>query len=128
MSQGPIIDLDDLDKKIAEQRDRLDQQPRQDKRQVVDEGQIPPFTKKMYEAFQEEIGKTDKCHSCNYMNYGNKIIQMSSIQVMNEALPVPTIICGQCGSLFVPKWVRKVLNQAIEAENKIVKARQEPES
>ncbi|MHA2084583.1 MAG: hypothetical protein ACXABD_12575 [Candidatus Thorarchaeota archaeon] len=40
---------------------------------------------------------------------------------MRERIPLPTLICGQCGTLFVPKWARKVVNKAIAMENKIVK-------
>jgi hypothetical protein len=43
------------------------------------------------------------------------------IEAMRERIPLPTLICGQCGTLFVPKWARKVVNKAIAMENKIVK-------
>jgi hypothetical protein len=120
--QTGIVSLDDIDKKIKEQQDRLDQQPKVDKVKI--EGQFP-WTTKMRDAFESEILKSEKCRACNWMNAGQKVIIMNRIAVMREELPVITIICRQCGSLFVPKWCRKIMLQAIEEENKILKMRRQ---
>jgi len=118
-----IVDLDDLDKKIKEQQDRLVQKPPEEDKVRV-EGQFP-WTTKMRDAFEEEILKSEKCRACNWMNAGQKIIIMNRIAVMREELPIITVICRQCGGLFVPKWCRKIMLQAIEEENKILKMRRQ---
>jgi hypothetical protein len=118
-----IVNLEDVDRKIKEQQERLAQKP-----EVPDtievEGQFP-WTTKMRDAFETEILKSEKCRSCNWMNTGQKVIIMNRVTVMREQLPVITVICRQCGSLFVPKWCRKIMLQAIEEENKVLKMRRQ---
>ena len=116
-----IVDLEQLDKKIAEQKTRMKHQP--DKPQEPDLSHLP-WTEKMKEAFQSEIQKAIKCMSCNWMNHGQMLIMMNYMDVMKEKLPLPTLVCKQCGSMFLPKYVRRIAMQALEQQNKIIKQSQ----
>ncbi len=125
-----IATLEELDAKILEQKERVKEeaakQPSvEEKRKEMQEHL--PFTFKMEEAFKENIKKSNKCLACNWMNYGQVLMMMNYIEVMKESLPIPTFICGQCGVLFVPKWARRIMKQAIEQENKIIKQETGPQ-
>ena len=119
-----LADLSKLDKMIEEQKQRMEDRPENTQTQT---GQMPmgefPWTMKMKEAFEENIMKSEKCRACNWMNMGQKVVLMNRIQVMRENIPIISIICRQCGTQFVPKWCRKIMLQAIEKENQIMKAR-----
>ena len=115
-----ITTLEQLDAKMAEQRARL-QEKKQEKVEPPELIEHTPFTDQMTEVFREEVAKSQKCRVCNWQNYGQFIIILNHIQIMRENLPLPTIVCEGCGSLFIPKWARKVANQAIAQENKIIK-------
>ena len=124
MTEGKkITSLEELDKKMAEQRKRM----REAHKAAPPQGHSPaqpmqgPFGDAMERAFRENINKGIKCGACNWLNHGQKLVIMQTMEVMKEILPIPTIMCGQCGSLFVPKWARRVVRQAIEQENKIIK-------
>lgn len=112
--------LDEIDKRIQEQKERLDTKPEEPTQTPTTSN---PWNDKMREAFETEIQKGEKCRACNWMNTGEKVILVNYINVMRERLPIPSIICRQCGSIFVPKWARKIMMQAIELENKILKQR-----
>lgn len=119
-----ITTLDDLDSKILEQQARL----KEEKAKLPDSAakreemrEHLPFTAAMEDAFKDNIKKSTKCLACNWQNFGKILMMMNYVEVMKESLPVPTLICGQCGGLFVPKWARKVMKQAIEQENRIIK-------
>ncbi len=118
-----LVDLDELDKKIAEQTQRLEKQEAQQVQQQQLEAEMP-WTTKMQQQFKENIMKSVKCGACNWQNTGQKVVMMHRMQIMRESLPVVSIICKNCGSLFVPKWCRTVINQAIEKENRLMKERQ----
>jgi hypothetical protein len=121
-----ISSLEELDKKMQEQRARMkkkaEEQAQPEQVQAPDPQQIyhAPFTEEMEKVFREHISKSIKCQ-CGWQNFGNVIVLMNTMDIMKEKLPVPTIICTQCGSLFIPKWVRRVINKAIAAENRIMK-------
>lgn len=115
-----LADMSKLDAMIAKQKERLDERPEAPPERPT--GAFP-WTHKMSDAFDEEIMKSEKCRACNWMNSGQKIILVNRITVMRESLPVVSVICRQCGSVFVPKWCRKIMLQAIEEENKIMKLR-----
>jgi hypothetical protein len=117
---GKIKTLEELDAKMAEQKERLDKK-KETVQQPPPEQLHVPYTDEMHEAFKENIGKSIKCWSCGWQNFGQLLMLMNSIEAMRERIPLPTLICGQCGTLFVPKWARKVVNKAIAMENKIVK-------
>jgi len=119
---GKIKTLEELDKKMAEQKQRLDQKKEEDTAQAPPPEMMHlPYTEKMHEAFKEHITKSTKCRACGWQNFGQLLMLMNRIEAMREQIPLPTMICGQCGTLFVPKWARKIVNQAIAMENKIVK-------
>jgi len=119
-----VVNLDELDKRIAEQTERLEERKAQeDQRSAQLEAELP-WTTKMHESFRENILKSAKCSACNWLNTGQKLVMMNRIQVMREALPVVSIVCKQCGAQFVPKWCRQIMNQAIEKENRLLKERQ----
>lgn len=117
-----IQTIDELDRKIQEQKQRLgDRIDPPQEQPIPDHMRHLPWTKKMEEAFKENIVKGQKCLACNWMNTGQMLAMMNYIEVMRENLPIPTLICRHCGTLFVPKWARKVINQAFEQQNKILK-------
>lgn len=122
--KSAVVDLDDLDKKIKEQQQRLVEQEQQKQAEAPPLEQELPWTAKMQTVFKENIMKSLKCHACNWQNHGQKIIMMQRMSIMRESLPVISVICKNCGTQFVPKWCRKVINQAIETENRIMKERQ----
>jgi hypothetical protein len=116
-----ITSLEELDKKMREQKERMARKKEEAPKQPIVPPETAPFTQKMEQTFRENIQKSIKCMACNYQNFGSLIVMMNFIDVMKEHLPIPTLICGQCGTLFVPKWARRVINQAIAQENKILK-------
>lgn len=121
-----IETLEDIDAKIIEQQERMKEEE-QEKKET--EGQLTeeqvkerlPFTYKMEQIFKENIKKAQKCLACNWQNYGQILLMMNYIEIMGEQLPIPTFICQQCGGLFVPKWARRIMKQAVDQENKIIK-------
>jgi hypothetical protein len=119
---GKIKTLEELDKKMAEQKERLKEKKEETKVQQPPPEQFhAPYTTEMHEAFKENVVKSIKCWACGWQNFGQLLVLMNTIEAMRERIPLPTLICGQCGTLFVPKWARKVVNKAIAMENKIVK-------
>lgn len=119
-----IKTLEDLDSKIQEQKTRLEKEKKQEpstEEKRMEMAKHLPFTVKMEDAFKDGVKKSNKCLACGWMNYGQVLMMMNYIEVMKESLPIPTFICGQCGVLFVPKWARRIMKQAIEQENKIIK-------
>lgn len=119
-----VINMDAIDEKIKEQQERLNERPEVVQPQQVDMSGRP-WTMKMKEAFEAEVNKSVVCKACNYQNFGQPLFILNFMAVMREQLPLPTQVCKQCGSLFIPKWARKVLNQAIAEEKKILKRESE---
>jgi hypothetical protein len=118
-----ITTLDELDQKMREQKERFkEKQESEVKPPDPSQGiEHAPFTEEMEATFAENVRKSQKCQ-CGWQNYGKYIVLLNFLEVMKETLPVPTIVCTQCGSLFVPKWARRIVNKAIEQENLIIKS------
>lgn len=122
--KSKITTLEELDAKILEQQARTKAEKQKEPSDAEKRAHLEqhlPFTFKMEEAFKEHVKKSIKCLACNWQNFGQLLMMMNYITVMKEQLPIPTIICGKCGVLFVPKWARRIMKQAIEQENKIIK-------
>jgi hypothetical protein len=121
-----ITSLDELDAKMAEQKERMKEKSEQVQQPPPDQVRHTPWTDKMQDSFRQELVKSQKCMACKNQNFGQYIIILNHIQVMRESLPLPTLVCSRCGTLFIPKWARRIANQAIEQENKIVKQMSPP--
>ena len=126
MTDEKITTLDELDKKMAEQKARMKEKVQKEQQPPPEQLRHTPWTDKMSDVFKENIEKSQKCSTCNWQNFGQSIVLLNTIFVMKEKLPLPTFICSQCGTLFVPKWARTVANQAIDQENKIMKQMTSP--
>ena len=126
MTEEKITTLDELDVKMKEQKERLQQKQKEEHKTTKMEV-FTPWTDKMEIAFRENIEKSQKCWACSWQNFGKLIVMMNHIDVMRENLPLPTVVCGRCGALFIPKWVRAVATQAIDQERKIIKQMQPAE-
>jgi hypothetical protein len=119
-----ITSLEELDKKMLEQKERFQKEQTQNQTQAPDPAQPiehAPFTEEMEQGFKDNMQKSQRC-KCGWQNFGKYIVLLNFLDVMRETLPVPTIVCTQCGSLFVPKWARRIVNKAIDQENKIIKS------
>jgi hypothetical protein len=136
-----VVDMEDMDKRIAAMNRRLAikeeqeaQQPRpQEAPQKMDIDSLPPYTRQMMMAFQDWTGNrkhSAKCPSCKWqatITRGKPLVVTMNIPVMREMLVCPFVICKNCGLLFLPNFAKQIVNQATKAEEQLM-AMQEGES
>ena len=117
-----IMTMEDIDRKMAEQKRRFAERPEQEIKGPVGIHSIedlPPFSKEMVEAFQLwAAGEkySAKCPSCGWLITTRRgpapVVLPHSVGIMGEQIPLPTVLCKKCGIMFVPKFALEIVNRA----------------
>jgi len=79
-----------------------------------------PFTTMMKTAMEREVHLNQKCTNCKHMNKPRQhMVFTMRFDLMGESIPLLSWICNQCGILFAPRWGRRIIQEATDAQMKL---------
>jgi rubrerythrin len=79
-----------------------------------------PLTTKMKVEMEREVLLNQRCPQCKHMNKPeHHMIFTMRFDLLGESVPLIVWICNQCGMLFAPRWGRRVIQEATDAQLKL---------
>jgi len=79
-----------------------------------------PWTTKMGQEIEREVQLNQRCPSCKHFNKPDShLVFPMRFDILGESVPLLIWICNQCGTVFAPRWGRKIIQEGVREQLKL---------
>lgn len=79
-----------------------------------------PWTHRMAQEIEREVKLNQRCPGCKHMNKSDShLVFPMRFDILGESVPLLIWICNQCGTLFAPRWGRKIITEGVREQLKL---------